>query len=119
MHLSELALLSVLMKHCVLCLFVKVTKQRVAVTKSPDAREASCSSQGHSSTEQRLIPDVASHLPSHRSHVPVMSPQTPPTNDKSAPPGSATPQAKPTPGSGSRRKPRKLAVNFSAPKASE
>lgn len=98
---------------------LQVTKQRVAVNRSAEVRETSCSSQGHSSTEQRLIPDVASHLPSHRPHVPVMSPQIPPTKDKSAPPGSSTPQAKPTPGSGSRRKSRKLAVNFSVPKASE
>ncbi|CAI9569411.1 unnamed protein product [Staurois parvus] len=100
---------------------LQVTKQRAAGNRSSEVREPSGSSQGNSSAEQRLIPDVASQLPSDRSHVPVTSPQThqPPTKDKSAPTGSSAPRAKPTPGSGGRRKPRKLAVNFSVPKASE
>lgn len=98
-----------------------MTKQRAAVNKSGEVRETYGSSQGNSSTEQRLIPDVASQLPSEKPHFPLTSPQTsqPPVKDKSAPTGSSTPRAKPTPGSGSRRKPRKLAVNFSAPKATE
>ncbi|XP_018411120.1 PREDICTED: 5'-3' exoribonuclease 1 [Nanorana parkeri] len=99
---------------------LQVTKQRVAVNKSADVRESG-SSQGNSSTEQRLIPDVAIQLLSDKPHVPLTSPQTPqpPLKDKSAPTGSSAPRAKPNPGYGSRRKPRKLAVNFSVPKPTE
>ncbi|KAM5165613.1 LOW QUALITY PROTEIN: 5'-3' exoribonuclease 1 [Mantella aurantiaca] len=98
---------------------LQVTKKRAAVTKSTDVREPSGTSQGNPSAEQRLIPDVASQLPSDRSHASLTPQQTPSPNDKSAPTSSATPRAKTTPGSGSKRKPRKLAVNFSAPKPSE
>ncbi|XP_072266234.1 5'-3' exoribonuclease 1-like [Pyxicephalus adspersus] len=94
---------------------LQVTKQRAAGNKSAEVRETPGFSQGNSSNDQRLIPDVASQLP------PDSSPQSPqpPAKDKSSPNVSLAPRAKPSPGSGSKRKPRKLAVNFSVSKASE
>ncbi|XP_068136887.1 5'-3' exoribonuclease 1 isoform X2 [Hyperolius riggenbachi] len=97
---------------------LQVTKQRAAVTKNTEVRDPTGLSQSYSSNEQRLVPDVAMQHPSDSSSV---SPQTPQRSaqDKSSPPASSTPRAKTTPGSASRRKPRKLAVNFSVPKAAE
>ncbi|XP_069831515.1 5'-3' exoribonuclease 1 isoform X2 [Dendropsophus ebraccatus] len=86
---------------------LQVTKQRAAVNKNTE----------HSSNEQRLVPDVASYPPSA---VNVTSPHGPQRTavEKSTPP-SGTPRSKSNSGSASKRKPRKLAVNFNVPKATE
>ncbi|XP_075058040.1 5'-3' exoribonuclease 1 isoform X2 [Mixophyes fleayi] len=99
---------------------LQVTKQRVAVNKNTDVREPSSTSQSNLSHEQRLVPDVASQHSSN-STVNLTSPQTthPPVLDRTASSGSVTPHSKSTPGSASKRKPRKLAVNFNAPKPTE
>ncbi|XP_075717589.1 5'-3' exoribonuclease 1 [Rhinoderma darwinii] len=93
---------------------LQVTKQRVAVNKSTE-------NSSPSGSEQRLIPDVASHYPSESSSVNLTSPQA--TRrfivEKSAAPAHGTPRSKSNTGSASKRKPRKLAVNFNVPKDTE
>ncbi|XP_073435198.1 5'-3' exoribonuclease 1 isoform X1 [Dendrobates tinctorius] len=93
---------------------LQVTKQRVATNKSSENSSTS-------SSEQRQVPDVASHLPSEYSSVNVTSRQATQYSaiQKSAPPASGAPRSKPNTGSASKRKPRKLAVNFNVPKTTE
>ncbi|XP_066455607.1 5'-3' exoribonuclease 1 isoform X2 [Eleutherodactylus coqui] len=94
---------------------LQVTKQRAASNKTTENSSAS------SSSEQRLVPDVASHFPSESSSFRMTSPQASQRSavDKSATPASGTPRSKSNTGSASKRKPRKLAVNFNVPKAAE
>ncbi|XP_040283999.1 5'-3' exoribonuclease 1 isoform X3 [Bufo bufo] len=94
---------------------LQVTKQRAAINKSTENASTS------SSSEQRLVPDVASHPPSESSSVSVTSPQAAEqcAVEKSATPSSGTPRSKSNTSSASKRKPRKLAVNFNVPKATE
>ncbi|XP_063298575.1 5'-3' exoribonuclease 1 isoform X1 [Pelobates fuscus] len=97
---------------------LQVTKQRVAVNKT-DFREPSNTSQGLVNNPQ-LIPDVRSPV-TDISSTTLVSPKTTPntTPDKGASSGPKTSHNRTTPGSGSRRKPRKLAVNFNAPKTTD
>ncbi|KAM3932204.1 5'-3' exoribonuclease 1 isoform 3-T3 [Leptodactylus fuscus] len=94
---------------------LQVTKQRAASNKSTENSSTS------SSSEQRLVPDVASHPSSESSSVNVTSPQTTPhaAVEKPTMTASGTPRSKSNTGSASKRKPRKLAVNFNVPKATE
>lgn len=94
---------------------LQVTKQRAASNKGGENSSTS-------SSEQRLVPDVASHPPSESSFVSGTSPQTSQRFmvEKSATPASGgAPRSKSNTGSASKRKPRKLAVNFNVPKATE
>ncbi|KAM4772610.1 5'-3' exoribonuclease 1 isoform 2-T2 [Rhinophrynus dorsalis] len=99
---------------------LQVTKQRAAFNKNTDCRESSNTSQGSSCNKQKLVPDASSQVPPDSSSISVTSPQSthPPTLDK-APSGPVASHKTSTPGSGSKRKPRKLAVNFNAPKSLE
>ncbi|XP_063772070.1 5'-3' exoribonuclease 1 isoform X2 [Pseudophryne corroboree] len=100
---------------------LQVTKQRASVNKNTDVRETLNTSQSNLSNEQRLVPDVASQLCSNNPSASVTSPQTahPPTPDNGASSGSVKYHGKATPGSGNKRKPRKLAVNFNVSKPTE
>ncbi|XP_053565993.1 5'-3' exoribonuclease 1 isoform X2 [Bombina bombina] len=99
---------------------LQVTKQRVAAPKNMDSREPSNAYHGHLNTGQRFVPDVNSQIPLDSSSASSVSPQTARSSTVSkSSPASGTPHSKSTPGSSSRRKPRKLAVNFSAPKGSQ
>ncbi|XP_053315450.1 5'-3' exoribonuclease 1 isoform X2 [Spea bombifrons] len=95
---------------------LQVTKQRVAVNKHSDFREPSNAAQGPLSNDQQSVPDVGSQPVLEMSSSSLASPQNThnPAMDKGA--SSASPHSKSAPGSGNRRKPRKLAVNFNAPK---
>ncbi|KAM4693486.1 5'-3' exoribonuclease 1 isoform 2-T2 [Discoglossus pictus] len=103
--------------HAAEAALTKVTKQRVAVQKNPESKEPSSTSQGHIANDQQ-VPDASSPNPTYSSSISLASPQTahPSKLDRSPSSGPVTPHNKSTPG---RRKPRKLAVNFNAPKASE
>ncbi|KAM8952222.1 5'-3' exoribonuclease 1 isoform 2-T2 [Pelodytes ibericus] len=100
---------------------LQVTKQRVAVTKNTDFREPPNTSQCPFGSGQQLVPDAGSQLAVQSPSTILNSPQTThnPTLEKGSTPGSVAAHNKSTPGSNSRRKPRRLAVNFNAPKASE
>ncbi|MEE6500650.1 hypothetical protein FKM82_003869 [Ascaphus truei] len=90
---------------------LQVTKQRVAVNKNTECKEPLNTSQVPLNNDQRLVPDVGNQIPLDIS-MSLTSPLTHPSS-------TLTPHSKPTPGSAGKRKPRKLAVNFSAPKSSE
>uniref|UniRef100_A0A8C5PDK7 5'-3' exoribonuclease 1 n=1 Tax=Leptobrachium leishanense TaxID=445787 RepID=A0A8C5PDK7_9ANUR len=98
---------------------LQVTKKRAAGNKTADSKEPSNGTQ--SLTNQQPVPGASNQVmstesPSSASAAPYTTYNT---HEKGASSGPKSHQSKKTPGSGSKRKPRKLAVNFNAPKTQE
>ncbi|OCT80912.1 5'-3' exoribonuclease 1 [Xenopus laevis] len=99
---------------------LQVTKQRAAFHKSAEHKEPIHTFHISSDHEQSLAPEASNQNTQEYASLSLASPQpAQPTLTEKASPGPVTRHSKTTPGSAGKKKPRKLAVNFSSPKASE
>ncbi|XP_041420887.1 5'-3' exoribonuclease 1 isoform X2 [Xenopus laevis] len=99
---------------------LQVTKQRAAFHKNTEHKDPINTSNVSSDQEQRLVPEASNQDTQENASPSLASPQ--PAQSTLTEKASHSPVAshsKTTPGSAGKRKPRKLAVNFSGPKASE